>query len=164
MRDVTEQEAQRLIAFARDRLGRQEGDGQCWTLVNNGFSALEFHKPSSTYAWGREVEQLSEARPGDVFQFTNFRVDVSVDNPDGGGYDEFAERGTPRHTAILVSIDGHGLATFLECNIGGSFNVQQHAFHVRTADWTNDEGRRTRVVTRGSFTVYRPRMPEARSE
>lgn len=164
MRDVTEQEAQRLISFARDRLGRQEGDGQCWTLVNNGFSALDFHKPSSTYAWGREVEQLSEARPGDVFQFTNFRVDVSVDNPDGGGYDEFAERGTPRHTAILVSIDGNGLATFLECNIGGSFSVQQHAFHVRTADWTNDEGRRTRVVTRGSFTVYRPQMVEAQSE
>ena len=159
MRDVTEQEARSLIRFATERLGRQEGNGQCWTLVNNGFSSLGFHKPSSTYNWGREVEQLSNARPGDVFQFSNFEVSVRVEN-DEGYETETQSRGDPRHTAILESIDENGIATFLESNVNGSFNVQRNRFRLRTADLDDGEGTRTTVRVSGSFTIYRPRKTE----
>ncbi|WP_305986722.1 hypothetical protein [Roseibium sp. MMSF_3544] len=156
MRDVTEQEAQRLISFATDRLGRQEGNGQCWTLVNNAFSTLGFHKPSATYNWGREIEQLANARPGDVFQFRNFEVTTRVEN-DEGYETETQSRGDPRHTAILESIDANGVATFLECNVNGSFNVQRNRFRLSTADLDDGEGTRTTVRVSGSFTIYRAR-------
>ncbi len=159
MRDVTEQEARRLIAFAGERLGRQEGNGQCWTLVNNGFENLGFHKPSATYAWGREIEQLSGVRPGDVFQFTNFEVTVRREN-DEGYETETQSRGDPRHTAILESIDANGVATFLESNVNGSFNVQRNRFRLQTADLDDGEGTRTTVRVRGSFIIYRPRKSE----
>jgi hypothetical protein len=51
--DITEQQAQRLIAYADGRLGRVEGNGEYRTLVNNAFQHLGFHKPSATYDWGR---------------------------------------------------------------------------------------------------------------
>lgn len=159
MRDVTEQEARRLISFAADRLGRQEGNGECWTLVNNGFSTLGFHKPSATYAWGRQIEQLSNARPGDVFQFTRFEVSVRVENEDG--YEVQTEtRGAPRHTAILESIDENGIATFLECNVYSDYNVQRNRFRLRTADLDNGQGTRTTVRVSGQFRIYRAQMAE----
>ncbi len=74
MPDVNAQQAQRLINFATERLGRVEGDGQCWTLVDNAFRHVGFNKPASTYVWGRVINNLSDARPGDVFQFTRFEV------------------------------------------------------------------------------------------
>lgn len=151
--DTTDQQALRLIAFAADRLGRIEGNGECWTLVNNGFQSLGFHKPSSTYVWGRVIDQLSGARPGDVFQFSNFRVRVDTDE----AWSE-ESRGDPRHTAILESIDSNGYATFLESNVYGDKNVQRNRFYLKTADLNGDDGRTT-VRVSGSFTIYRPRMP-----
>ncbi|MBN9673271.1 hypothetical protein [Roseibium aggregatum] len=151
--DVTAQQAQQLIDYAVARLGRIEGNGQCWTLVNNGFQHLRFYKPSATYAWGRSVE-LSAARPGDVFQFTNFKV--RVENPDGSWREE--ERGDPHHTAILESIDSNGYATFLESNVYNNKNVQRRRYHVKTADLNGTNGRTT-VRVSGSYIVYRPQMP-----
>jgi hypothetical protein len=159
MPDATEQQAQRLIAFATERLGRQEGNGQCWTLVNNGFASVGFHKPAATYRWGRVVDQLANARPGDVFQFSNFRVRVRVEN-DEGWQERTQSRGDPRHTAILESIDANGRATFLESNVNGSFNVQRHRFYVRTTDLDDGNGERTTVRVSGSFTIYRPQTEE----
>ncbi|WP_299817963.1 hypothetical protein [uncultured Roseibium sp.] len=159
MPDVTEQQAGRLIAFAVQRMGQVEGNGQCWTLVDNGFRSLGFHKPSSTYRWGRVVEQLSSARPGDVFQFSNFRVAVRSDSSDGSWTESSEARGAPRHTAILESIDANGLATFLESNVNDSFDVQRNRFHVRTAD-IEEGGERTSIRVSGSFTIYRPQISE----
>ncbi|MCV0427140.1 MAG: hypothetical protein K5905_16895 [Roseibium sp.] len=159
MPDVSEQQAQRLIAFATERLGRQEGNGQCWTLVDNGFENLGFHKPAATYNWGRTIDQLSGARPGDVFQFRNFRVTTRTENDDGW-QEETQSRGDPRHTAILQSIDADGVATFLEANVNGSFSVQRNTFRVRTADTEDGNGGRTTVRISGTFTIYRPQSEE----
>ncbi|GAA0785188.1 hypothetical protein E1180_18525 [Roseibium denhamense] len=147
--DVTAQESQRLIAFAEQRLNQVEGNGECWTLVNNGFQHLNFHKPGATYIWGREV-RLSDARPGDVFQFRNFRS--RVEREDGSW--EVKTRGAPRHTAILVRVDLFGNATFLEANVNGSHNVQRNSFYIRTADIYDDEPFTVRIS--GSYTIYRP--------
>jgi hypothetical protein len=161
--DITEQQAQRLIAFASGRLGRVEGNGECWTLADNAFSHLGFHKPAATYAWGRVVEQVSGARPGDIFQFTRFTY--RVDRSDGSWFE--GSRGAPRHTAILESIDANGYATFLECNVDDALNpqddrhnVQRNRFHVRTADINEDDGGRTTVRTSGSYIIYRPQAAD----
>ncbi|POF32795.1 hypothetical protein CLV41_102200 [Roseibium marinum] len=159
MPDVTEQQARRLIAFATQRMGQVEGNGQCWTLVDNGFRSVGFHKPSATYRWGRVVEQLANARPGDVFQFSNFRVAVRIESADGSWTEATQSRGAPRHTAILESIDANGVATFLESNVNDSFDVQRNRFHVRTAD-LEEGGDRTTVRVSGSFTIYRPQVSE----
>jgi len=160
MPDVTEQQAQRLIAFATQRLGQVEGNGQCWTLVNNGFESVGFDKPPQTYRWGRVVEQLSNARPGDVFQFSGFRVTVRVESSDGSWTERTEERGAPRHTAILESIDANGVATFLESNVNDSFDGQRNRFNVRTADMDDGSGERTTVRVSGTFTIYRPQVSE----
>jgi hypothetical protein len=155
MPDVTEQQAQQLIAFAVQRLGQVEGNGECWTLVNNGFESVGFHKPSAIYAWGRVVDQLSGARPGDVFQFSQFQVTVREESSDGGWSERTDSRGAPRHTAILESIDANGNATFLESNVNNDRNVQRNSLRVRTA--TSTEGGTTTTVTvSGSFIIYRP--------
>ncbi len=156
MGDITLREAQQLIAFANDRMGRVEGNGECWTLVNNAFQNLGFNKPAAIYAWGRVIEQVSNARPGDIFQFRRFEVTITVDNSDGSGTTQTEERGNPRHTAILESIDANGLATFLECNVYGNRSVQRNRFHVRTADLETGPGQRTSVRASGTVTVYRP--------
>lgn len=162
MPDISEQQAQRLISFADGRLGRVEGNGECWTLVNNAFQHLGFHKPSATYAWGRVIDQLGSARPGDVFQFRRFTY--RVEQSDGSWFE--GSRGAPRHTAILESIDANGLATFLECNVNDALNpqddahnVQRNRFHVRTADIVEEGGGHTSVRTSGSFVIYRPQTP-----
>ncbi|MEM5583424.1 MULTISPECIES: hypothetical protein [unclassified Roseibium] len=163
MPDISEQQAQRLISYATARLGRVEGNGECWTLVNNGFQHLGFHKPAAIYAWGRVIDQLGSARPGDVFQFSRFTY--RVEHSDGSWFE--GSRGAPRHTAILESIDANGHATFLECNVNDALNpqddahnVQRNRFHVRTADINEDGGTRTTVRTSGSFIIYRPQAAE----
>ncbi|WP_428687335.1 hypothetical protein [Roseibium sp.] len=158
MPDVTAQQAQRLIAFATQRLGQVEGNGECWTLVNNGFQSVSFVKPASTYVWGRVVNQLSQAQPGDVFQFSHFEVTERIENPDGSWSESTQTRGAPRHTGILESVDAEGNATFLESNIGGSRNVQRNSFRVRTTQGTDANGVKTTVTVSGSFIIYRPQV------
>jgi hypothetical protein len=149
--DIDRSQAQRLIQYATNRLGSQEGNGECWTLVNNAFEHLDFHNPEGLYVWGRALESGTNARPGDVFQFRNFKV--KVERPDGSWEEQ--TRGAPRHTAILESIENNGYATFLECNIGGNKNVQRNRFYIRTADLEGG----TTVRASGSITIYRPQMP-----
>jgi hypothetical protein len=157
MPDVNAQQAQRLISFATQRLGQVEGNGECWTLVNNGFQSVGFIKPASTYVWGRVVAQLSDARPGDVFQFSQFRVTVRTEHPDGSWEEQTISRGAPRHTAILESVNGN-MATFLESNVTDDQNVQRNSFGVRTANSTDESGVRTSVTVSGSFIIYRPQV------
>ena len=140
MPDVNAQQAQRLINFATQRLGRVEGNGECWTLVNNGFQHVGFDKPASTYVWGRVVANLSDAQPGDVSSSSRrFEVTRRVTQPDGSWEEQTISRGAPRHTAILESLNGN-MATFLESNVTDDQTVKRNDFGVRTAT-TTDEGR-----------------------
>jgi len=159
MPDVNAQQAQRLISFATQRLGQVEGNGECWTLVNNGFQHVGFLKPASTYVWGRVVNNLSDAQPGDVVQFRQFEVTIRVTNPDGGWEEQTLSRGAPRHTAILESVDGN-MATFLESNVTDDQNVQRNSFGVRTATSTDGNGVRTAITVSGSFIIYRPQVAD----
>ncbi|WP_269584984.1 hypothetical protein [Roseibium sp. Sym1] len=157
MPDANAQQAQRLIDFATQRLGRVEGNGQCWTLVDNGFQHVGFIKPASTYEWGRVVSNLSDARPGDVFQFTRFEVTTRVTQPDGSWQEQTLSRGEPRHTAILESVNGN-VATFLESNVTDDQTVKRNDMGVRTATTTDDAGVRTSITVSGSFIIYRPQV------
>lgn len=156
MPDVTAQQAQQLIDCATQRLGQVEGNGECWTLVNNGFQHLGFSKPAQTYRWGRVIQQLSQARAGDVFQFTQFRVTVRVEESDGSWTERVDTRGAPRHTAILESVDADGNASFLESNVNDDRNVQRNGLRVRTINSTDANGTKTTVTISGSFIIYRP--------
>lgn len=158
MPDVTAQQAQQLIDYATQRLGQVEGNGECWTLVNNGFQHLGFNKPAATYSWGRVIQQLSQARAGDVFQFTQFRVTVRVEESDGSWSETVNTRGAPRHTAILESVDADGNASFLESNVNDDRNVQRNGLRVRTINSTDANGIKTTVTISGSFIIYRPQI------
>ena len=66
---------QKVLEFARDRLGEKVADGQCLSLAVEplryaGAKRCPFD-PSGDYVWGRPVASFKEALPGDILQFRN---------------------------------------------------------------------------------------------
>jgi hypothetical protein len=66
---------QKVLEFARDRIGKKVGDGQCTTLAVEalryaGAKRYPFDS-SGDFVWGRPVASFKEALPGDVLQFRN---------------------------------------------------------------------------------------------
>jgi hypothetical protein len=66
---------QKVLEFARERIGKKVDDGQCLSLAvealrYGGAKSYPFD-PSGDYVWGRPVASFKEALPGDILQFRN---------------------------------------------------------------------------------------------
>src|SRR5262249_22579635 len=66
---------QKVLEFARARLGEKVADGQCQSLA---VEALRYagakrypFDPSGDHVWGRPVASFQEALPGDILQLRN---------------------------------------------------------------------------------------------
>jgi hypothetical protein len=61
---------EKIVEFARSKLGERVGDGECTTLA---VEALRYagaaHPRPRSGVWGDELGSLRDARPGDVLQF-----------------------------------------------------------------------------------------------
>src|SRR5262249_39098476 len=55
----------RLVEFARSRMGQRVGDGQCSTLAREALRAAG----ARGRRWGEQLPSLKDARPGDILQF-----------------------------------------------------------------------------------------------
>ena len=70
---------QTVLAYARQRVGRQVGSGECFDLADEALrnagasSASEYGPitPTADYVWGRRVSR-QEAQPGAIIQFRNY--------------------------------------------------------------------------------------------
>jgi cell wall-associated NlpC family hydrolase len=103
--------AKDIVRFATSQIGKQVGNGQCWTLAAEALRAAGAEPPKG-YTFGTEIP-LQQIQPGDILQFTTARFDEP-------GY--WAIMGTPNHTAVVYSL---GDRTFiLHQNVGGKKYVQ----------------------------------------
>ncbi len=140
---------EQVLRFARTRLDRKVGRGQCFDLADQALraagaaSASDYGEvtPRADYVWGLRV-MVSSVRPGDIVQFRNYRVDFET--ADGTG---FETRGNPNHTAIVASVSDNGVFEVYEQNV---YNVQA----VRRNTLYFERGDGIRIT--GSFQFYRP--------
>ena len=85
----------KIVAYAASQIGKQVGNGECWTL---GAEALKYAgaQPPREYVFGDEVK-LDQAKPGDILQFTSVRLENER---------MYVLLGTPNHTAVVYSHTG----------------------------------------------------------
>ena len=151
-----------IVTFAVSKAGQRVGDGQCFALADQALKALGARSAAdfgtvtadADYKWGTQVS-LADVRPGDIVQFRKFES-TRRDDAEDGGFKEFTnERGAPQHTAIVVSVDGHGLLTVIEQNAPPGSGV--HKTQLGFANTSFQQGTATVTIsTKGTVWFYRP--------
>jgi hypothetical protein len=121
-----------VIGFARKSLGKQVGNGECWTLADKALKAAGAQHPD-TYVWGRPLAAGEAPLPGDVIQFKECRLEK-----DG----HWQLLGTPAHTAIVETVRTPTQLHILHQNYGVKI----------VTELTID----TAARTAGELTIYRP--------
>lgn len=159
----TESLGDRVISYARQRLGQRVGDGQCFALVDNALrgagarSAADYGEVSADadYVWGSSVA-LAGLQAGDLVQFRDYdytvtrvtTTDTAVDTEEEGG-------DRPHHSAIVETVHGDGTVTVLEQNAPDGSPVTRTRLYFRSG--TRQEGNTAITITvNGTFRFYRP--------
>lgn len=127
---------QKVANFAVAHLGKQVGNGECWTLAKEALSAAGAQQPED-YVFGRELGRSEPWLPGDIIQFTACHFQEIQPHK----YTTF-NLGTPNHTAIVHSLS-NGLVVVLQQNVNDDRRVQ-----TQTLNFAN--------MVSGSFKLYRP--------
>lgn len=147
---------ERVVEFARSRIGETVGDGECTTLVREalraaGASRPRYHEAEGRLVWGEELKSLDEALPGDVLHFKDavFRGRKVLRNRTY----RYWEQTYPEHTAII--------ATARKARGGMSFGI----LHQNVLNKGEDESKRKLVregtiqmaeLRSGTVTAFRP--------
>jgi hypothetical protein len=151
--------ADQLVAYARSRLGSVHGNGECYTLVDDGLrhigarSAPDYGTitPDADYVWGEAVA-LSDLRPGDIVQFRSYEYAVTRMTPTS---EETLNGDRPHHTAIVERVGPHGFVTVLEQNVPEGGPVRRSELFFMAGTFT--DGDTTTTVTKsGRLWFYRP--------
>jgi len=150
---------EQVVNFARGKVGHRVGSGECFDLAHQALhsagakSAADFGSVAkdADYVWGSSVN-ASDARPGDIIQFRDYRYDRTIETSTREDSD-FQER--PHHTAIVERVDGGGAITVLEQNApDGSPGKRTQLFFSDVS--TTSGGRKTTIKVQGTFLFYRP--------
>jgi hypothetical protein len=135
----------KVVEFARSKLGQRVGDGECSSLAA---AALRYAggrvRRGDHGNWGEELKSAREARAGDILQFENAVFVNSQFLDDGSLATETRE--FPHHTAVISQVRKRGkkpVLLILHQNVGGTKIVQE---------WSIDLAH----MKRGSLKVYRP--------
>ena len=154
----------KILGFARQKVGQVHGDGECFTLADDALkgagakSAADFGTvaPDVDYVWGAAVARAA-LKPGDIIQMRDYRVETNTETnrPDGSSESDTRIEERPHHTAIVESIGADGRATVLEQNHPVGSAVTRNVIHL--TDTTSSSGSTTTQVTvSGKFWFYRP--------
>ncbi|MEM7393407.1 MAG: hypothetical protein AAF492_13770, partial [Verrucomicrobiota bacterium] len=108
---------EKIVQFARDNMGKQVGNGECWTLANEAYKTAGIRRPGpGMRGWGREIDWTAElAVPGDILEMEHAVFPGS--------------RSGAAHTAVIVGCEEKGIVTVLHQNWGrktvaqGSYNL-----------------------------------------
>ena len=120
-----------VLNFAQANLGRQVGNGECWTLAFDALRAAGArHDQAHRYIFGQPV--TGQMMPGDILQFENCLFQ-------GSNY----RMQMAHHTAIIHSMESPGVYRILHQNVGGNRRVQFG--RINTGD-----------LRRGTLAAYRP--------
>lgn len=148
----------KVVAFAKEHIGKKVGDGECTTLALQALGAAGAKKRpknpgDGNYVWGRTVESFREALPGDIVQFR----DVTFQG----------KRFVTRRSWVTWKLEyGHHTAIVAEVRERGRVVVLLHQ-NVGAAD---DDPETKRVVSEttvrpgslqkgGKLWIYRPVLP-----
>ena len=124
----------KVLAYAKGMVGKQDGNGECWTLAANALVAAGA-KPASGYVFGTAVT-VENARPGDIIQFNNARFEIRTANSF-----RWFQMGSPNHTAVIETVNGKTIG-ILQQNVNGDRRVQRQSLDLNTK-------------VSGSFIIYR---------
>src|SRR5260370_41903892 len=94
---------QKVLQFARSQMGRQVGNGECWTLADQALRVAGAHRPGTagygSYVFGKRISRQA-LQPGDVIQFEG--VTFTHTDPNGS----WSSNSFPHHTAIVAAVRG----------------------------------------------------------
>jgi hypothetical protein len=121
-----------LVAFCKQNLGKQVGNGECWTLANEAFRSCGLARPGGdSRVWGRLLDLKQEKlAPGDIVEYRN----AKFSNGSSTGL---------AHTSVVVKGGRWGSATIAEQNWSGHKTVREAPFDSRS-------------LIEGEVMVYRP--------
>lgn len=117
MTGAADKPADKIVEYAKSQLGKQVGNGECWTLANEAMktagtkSSFNFTDTPNKgdYVWGtlsfglegkgaKETGALKDVKPGDVMQFRDAKFSGRKGN---GTYTMTASH----HTAVVLKAD-----------------------------------------------------------
>jgi hypothetical protein len=128
----------KILQYARSQLGRQVGNGECWTLADQALRYAGARRPGQggygSYVFGKKISRRA-LQAGDVIQFEN--VTFVHRGPNSWSSNQF-----PHHTAIVAAVSGNRI-TLLHQNVNGRRTVQ-----TGTIDMADFQ--------RGTMTYFRP--------
>ena len=120
-----------ILTYCTQRIGTEEGDGECWTLAENavisaGGQSSRGQTPNfdehSNYVWG-DTAQFSALVGGNILQFRNYtwtrfiRERVTLANGDWNESSSTMTHTRPHHTAIVSIPGSSGNVGVIEQNI-----------------------------------------------
>lgn len=141
-----------IVQFCEERLGKQVGDGECWTLAFEALSNTPGMLSSQQATHGACIfshfppqapleTQGADIHPGDILQFSKAYWDL------GGG--SWKAAGDPDHTAVVTAAHrerGEWRIQVLEQNVGGVKTVHRGEYCIGEGSG----------MARGSIRVFRP--------
>ena len=106
----------KIVAFCKQNLGKQVGNGECWTLANEAFKANGLKRPGKDLRiWGRQIDHKTEKlQPGDIAEYRS----AKFSNGSWTG---------PEHTAVVVEVK-RKTVVIAQCNWAGNKNVTEMEF------------------------------------
>ena len=145
---------QKVLVWARGRMGKQVGRGECWdlahqALVNAGGASSTTTGDDDDYDWGEEIS-VNDVRAGDILQFRDYEVTTTVETTyefdDGSEVTETEEKTAERghHTAIVDHVIDTQQLTILEQHVKPlGKRVQKHTLPTRDIPATTVKSNKT---------------------
>lgn len=120
-----------LVAFCKEHMGKQVGNGECWTLADEAFKACKLKRPTEdARVWGRLVDwEKEKLMPGDIVEYRS----AKFSNGSATG---------PEHTSVVIK-GGRKSGVIAEQNWGGDKTVRESSLDLKD-------------LTSGEIMVYRP--------
>jgi hypothetical protein len=140
---------EKVVEFARSKLGQQVGDGQCTALAVEALQHAGARRPRPrSGAWGDELKSWRDARPGDILQFEGAVFVRRRVQDDGALVTQTFS--FPHHTAIVARVRKRGpqpVLVILHQNAGIEGSEDRGV-----QEWTLDLAEKRR----GTVKAYRP--------
>jgi hypothetical protein len=146
---------EKVVAFARTKVGARVGDGMCTSLAvaalkEAGAQFYPTHEPSGDLTWGQPIESFKDALPGDILQFRDAVLQGK----------KFVSRRHwvswhqeyPRHTAIVARVsEGGKVVVVLHQNVSMQGKEGKDALNVQETTLPVDS-----LQKGGSIRIFRP--------
>ncbi len=145
---------QKVLEFARERIGKKVADGQCLSLAVEAvrYAGAKHYPfdPSGDYVWGRPIASFKEALPGDILQFRNAVFEGKrwiTKRRWVSWHHEY-----PHHTAVVSEVrEGGRLVAILHQNVGPHDAADAEKQVVQEASIRPES-----LQAGGSVAIFRP--------